>query len=425
MKFLVVGSGGREHAIAWKLRESPRVTEIFCAPGNPGTALVGENVDIPADDLEGLLSFALERGIDLTVVGPEAPLVNGLADRFEEAGLALMGPSAGAARLEGSKAFAKSFMKRRGIPTAAFQVFDSAEQAIEAVNRGRVDFPVVVKADGLAAGKGVFICRRPDEGLQAIDAIMRERRFGSAGDRMVIEECLEGPEASFMVFSDGTSVVPMPPSRDHKALLEGDRGPNTGGMGAYCADSILSEELQDEVMKEIILPTVRGIAEEGSPYRGILYAGLMLTTRGPKVLEFNVRLGDPEAQAVLPRMEADLAEVLLAVARGSLRDIRLSWRPEATVCVVVASGGYPDAYQKGLEITGLDLAGEDKETLVFHAGTSLQEGKLVTGGGRVLGVTSRAPTLEGAVIRAYEAVNKIYFPGMYYRRDIAVRGLRA
>ncbi|MDA2926359.1 phosphoribosylamine--glycine ligase [Acidobacteria bacterium AH-259-G07] len=424
MKVLVVGSGGREHAIAWKIKQSPQLDELYCAPGNAGIAELANRVSIPAEDIQSLLEFTISKQIDLTVVGPEAPLVAGIADRFQESGRLVAGPSQAAALLEGSKAFAKDFMKRQAIPTANYQIFDHADTAEAALKGSQFQFPVVVKADGLAAGKGVFVCPDLAESLRALNLIMRERKFGAAGERLVIEEFLEGEEASFMVFSDGVNVLPMVPSQDHKAIYEGDRGPNTGGMGAYSVDAILSGELRQRILDEIIYPTIRGMAEEGNPYRGVLYAGLMITPAGPKVLEFNVRFGDPEAQVVLPRLETDLLTILHAAAADNLQHTALSWKSNAVVCVVIASGGYPGSYEKGKEISGLDMASEEENTIVFHSGTALKDGKVVTHGGRVLGVTSLAPTLETAIIRAYEGVNKIHFERMYYRRDIASKGLK-
>lgn len=424
MKILVVGSGGREHALAWKLSLSPRVTRLYCVPGNAGTAQIAENVALAADDIENLCRFAATNQVDLTVVGPEAPLVAGIADRFRQAGLPIVGPSRQAARLEGSKAFSKDFLQRNGVPTAAYQIFEQPDSAEQALRSGRFEFPMVLKADGLAAGKGVFICRELQESLRAVNTIMREREFGKAGDRLIVEEYLQGEEASFMVFTDGTEVLSMAASQDHKAIYDGDQGPNTGGMGAYSIDAILSDTLRQQILDQIIYPTIRGMSREGNPYQGVLYAGLMLTREGPKVLEFNVRFGDPETQVVLPRLESDLAEVLLTLARGKLQGITLQWNRGAAVCVVLAARGYPGSYEKGKEITGLEMATEVEGTLVFHAGTARQDGKIVTSGGRVLGVTSQGRSLDEAIIQAYEGINKIHFEGMYYRRDIAARGLR-
>ena len=424
MKVLVVGSGGREHAIAWKIKQNPQLEQLYCAPGNAGTAQLANNVSIDAEDIEGLLDFVVSQQIDLTVVGPEGPLVAGIVDRFQQQGLRAAGPSRKASRLEGSKAFAKDFMKRHAIPTAGYQVFDQLETAESTLKGDALKFPVVLKADGLAAGKGVFICPDLAASLEALDCVMRERKFGASGDRLVIEEFLEGEEASFMVFSDGVNVLPMVPSQDHKAIYEGDQGPNTGGMGAYSIDAILSEKLRQKVLDEIIYPTIKCMAEEGNSYQGILYAGLMITPEGPKVLEFNVRFGDPETQVILPRMESDLLDLLYAMAEGNLEDVDIRWNKNAAVCVVIAAKGYPGSYEKGQEISGLDMAGEDENTIAFHAGTTLKDGKTVTNGGRVLGITAVAPTLQPAIMRAYEGVNKIHFEGMYCRRDIASKGLK-
>lgn len=424
MKILIVGAGGREHAIAWKIRQSPRLTQLFCAPGNAGTARLAENVPIPPEDIPSLLEFALARSIDLTVVGPEAPLVAGLVDDFQAAGLLAMGPTRLAARLEGSKAFAKNFMRKHGIPTAEYETYGEPTAAEADLKSGRYDFPVVVKADGLAAGKGVFICPDVSSALEAVGAIMRRKQFGAAGDLIVLEEFLQGEEVSFMVFSDGERYFPMVPSQDHKAVYDGDKGPNTGGMGAYSIDPILSESTREEVLRSIVAPTIAGMAAEGVPFRGVLYAGLMLTPAGPKVLEYNVRFGDPETQVVLPRLESDIVPVLEGVAKGDLRNVEVKWNDNAVVCIVIAASGYPGSYKKGNEISGLEMAREKKDVIVFHAGTVLLNGKAITSGGRVLGMTARAQSLEEAILRAYEGVNSVRFDSMYYRRDIAAKGLR-
>ncbi len=423
MKILLVGSGGREHTLAWKLSQSPRVDELYAAPGNAGISAVAKTVSITSDDLDGLLEFAHSHKIDLTIVGPEAPLVAGIADQFRDSGLAVFGPSSRAARLEGSKSFAKEFMARHQIPTAAFSVHDSAEEAEESLRSGRFSFPVVVKADGLAAGKGVFICRNLDQALEAVNTTMRARTLGPAGDRVVIEDCLQGEEASFMVLSDGINVTPLVPSQDHKQIFEGDTGPNTGGMGAYSMDGLLSETTQQEILDRIIHPTIQGMTAEGQPFQGVLFAGLMLTPEGPRVLEFNVRFGDPEAQVILPRLNSDLADLLEAATRGRLAETDVSWRRGACVCVVLASEGYPGSYPSGREIRGLDMAAEGDDILLFHAGTTFDDGRLLTSGGRVLGVVAQAASLGEAIAKSYEGVNKIYFDGMYCRRDIAAKGL--
>ena len=423
LKVLVIGSGGREHAITWKLAQSPMLDQLYCAPGNAGTAQAAQNIPISAEDIEGLCQFAHSNQVDLSVVGPEAPLVAGIVNRFQELGRPIVGPSRDAASLEGSKAFAKRFLEKHGIPTANYKAFDQADEAERALKRGEFPFPVVLKADGLAAGKGVFICHNMEESLQVVDEVMRQRKLGGAGEVLVIEEFLEGQETSFMVFSDGTHVLPMVPSQDHKAIYEGDCGPNTGGMGAYSIHTLLSESLREQILKEIINPTIRAMAQEGKMYQGILYAGLMLTPDGPRVLEFNVRFGDPETQVVLPLMESDLLQILNAVAQGNLQEISVHWRSKAAVCVVLASGGYPGSYEKGKEISGLEMADEIEDTVVFHAGTALNVGKVVSSGGRVLGITALADFLDAAIVRAYEGVNKIHFEGMHYRRDIAAKGL--
>ena len=423
MKVLVAGSGGREDALAWKIAQSPHATEIFCAPGNPGSARWAKNVSIQADDIEGLADFAVSQKIDLTVIGPEVPLAAGVTDRLEAMGCAVVGPCAEAARLEGSKAFAKEFMTRNGIPTADYRIHEDAGAALQDLGSGRLGFPLVVKADGLAAGKGVYICQTQEQGVEAIGEIMQERRFGTAGRQVVIEECLVGEEASFMVFSDGEHVVPMVPAQDHKAVYEDDRGPNTGGMGAYSWSEMLTPELQRTILESIIRPTIVGMAEGGHPYRGILYAGLMLTSQGPQVLEFNVRLGDPEAQVILPGLKSDLVEIGEAVARGNLQPLSVTWETGAVACVVLASEGYPGPFEKGYQIHGIEAAEALPQTVVFHAGTRLENGQLVTSGGRVLGVTARGSSLREAVDNCYQAVNEIRFQGMHYRKDIAAKGL--
>ncbi len=403
---------------------SGRVREIFCSPGNAGIAAAAKTRLLPKLTLQQLLDFAIDHGVDLAVVGPEASLVDGIGDLFRRAGVPLVGPSAEAARLEGSKAFAKDFMARHRIPTAAYRIFDEPSAAERALRSGFFDFPVVLKADGLAAGKGVLICADLEEAIGALDRIMIARQFGGAGDRLVVEEYLQGEEASFMVLADGAgNVVPMVPSQDHKQIFEGDRGPNTGGMGAYSMDGLLSPALRRRILDEIILPTVDGMNQEGRPFAGILYAGLMLTADGPQVLEYNVRFGDPEAQVILPRLRSDLATLLLQAARGDLASTQAEWTPEAAVCVVAAAKGYPGSYSKGQEISGLAQADRMENLVVFHAGTSQTDGRFVTSGGRVLGVTALAPSLDEAVRRAYSGLQEIQFDGIYYRRDIAYRRL--
>ncbi len=423
MKVLIVGSGGREHTLAWKIQQSPHLTKLYCAPGNPGTAKLGQNVPVSASDIEGLLQFARHGQIDLTVVGPEAPLVGGIVDRFEAAGLRVVGPSKGAARLEGSKVFAKDFMQRHGVPTARYQTYQEAGTAGQALRRGDYEFPVVIKADGLAAGKGVLICQDLAQSLAAIRLVMEERKFGEAGDRVVVEEFLEGEELSFMVFTDGNRILPMVPSQDHKAIYDGDKGPNTGGMGAYSVDWILRPDIRQQVMDDVIETTIWGMASEGHPFSGVLYAGLMLTTDGPRVLEFNVRFGDPETQVLLPRLDSDLLEIFWSIAQREVDLAEVKWREDATVCVVLAASGYPGSYENGIPIHGIEQAAAASKTEVFHAGTAMQDDVLVNSGGRVLGVSSRAPNLEQAIDQAYQGAEKIEFEGKYYRRDIGAKGL--
>ncbi len=422
MKVLVIGSGGREHALSWKLRESPQTEEIYCAPGNAGIAQEVECISADVSNLEQLLEVAKKVHADLTVVGPEAPLVAGIVDEFEKAELAIIGPAKAAAKLEGSKIFAKQFMQRHGIPTAKFVVAEHFEDAGKAL--AAFGFPVVVKADGLAAGKGVVVARARKEAEKALNEFMRQKTLGSAGERVVLEECLVGEEMSFIVLTDGRGILPLAPTRDHKPLLDDDQGPNTGGMGAYSDDSILDECLRDTILRRIVTPTLAGMAAEGSPYRGFLYCGLMLTEEGPKVLEYNVRLGDPEAQPILMRLRSDLMDLLLALREGQLAALEAHWSPNPAVCVVLASKGYPAKPEVGKEITGFAEAEAQPGVKIFHAGTEVQEGKLISTGGRVLGVTAIAEDLSAAAQRAYTSVSKIHFKGMHYRRDIGAKGLR-
>ncbi len=422
MKVLVIGSGGREHALVWKLAQSDKVEELYCAPGNPGMAGAAVTVDIGSDDIEGLKAFALETGIDLTVVGPEAPLVAGITDIFEEAGLLVAGPSAYAAQLEGSKSFAKDAMTRFGVPTSGYRVFDDPEAAKDYVRKSHRR--LVIKADGLAAGKGVLLCENPEESEAACAAVMEERAFGAAGDKLVAEEWLDGEEASFLVFSDGENIVAMPSSQDHKAIGEGDTGLNTGGMGAYSPAPVVTPEIEAKVMEQVIEPMIKGMAEEGHPFKGILYAGLMIDEAGELgVLEFNVRFGDPECQPLLMRLESDLADILLKMAQGRLDEAEVVWSERPTVCVVLASGGYPEAYETGKPISGLENTAGRDDVVVFHAGTKLDGDTLVTAGGRVLGVTALGDTVGEAIERAYEACERISWEGMYLRRDIGHRAL--
>ncbi len=427
MRVLVVGGGGREHALVWKIAQSKKVDRIYCAPGNAGIQDVqtsggrAENLLIKAEDVNGLLNAALERKVDLTVVGPEAPLTMGITDLFTENGLKVFGTSQSASELEGHKAFAKTLMKRYSIPTASFEIFSSASEA-QAYLR-EVGAPVVVKADGLAAGKGVILCENLQEAEDAVKRIMEERAFGDAGERVVIEELLRGEEASFIAFTDGETVLPMASSQDHKAILDHDKGPNTGGMGAYSPAPVVTGEISDRIMNEVMIPTVQAMGKEGRQYRGVLYAGLMIDDRGPRVLEFNCRFGDPETQPLLFRMKSDLVEILEAVVNGALAGKTIEWDPRPAVCVVMASKGYPGKYEKGVEITGIQDANALDDTYVFHAGTEIKDGRTVTAGGRVLGVTASGSDIREAVNAAYRAVEKINWNDAYYRRDIGQKAL--
>jgi len=414
MRVLVIGSGGREHALAWKIAQSPLVKKVFCAPGNAGTANVAENIDIPSDNVDALLQFATVTGIGLTIVGPEQPLVKGLVDSFEESGLRVFGPSQRAAEIEGSKVFCKDLMKKYGIPTARYESFDSPDQVKLFTKE---DEPVVVKASGLAAGKGVILCSNAEEARSAVQSIMQEKAFGNAGDQVVVEEFLTGQEVSLLAFTDGKTVLPLDSAQDHKAAFDGDKGPNTGGMGAYSPALVFTEELKQQVIDEIMIPTVRAMAKEGRYYRGILYAGLMLTESGPKVLEFNARFGDPETQPIMMRIKNDIVPIFEACIDGTLAKQSLQWRQEPTVCVVMAAKGYPSSYEKGKEISGLN-SDENRQAVVFHAGTKLENGKVLTNGGRVLGVTAMGSDINQAIKNAYSAVDKIKWDGIHYRKDI-------
>jgi phosphoribosylamine--glycine ligase len=425
MKVMIIGGGGREHALAWKISQSPLVDRIYCVPGNAGMARIGRCLDLPLaeDGFERVARFAENEGIDLTVVGPEAPLVSGIVDLFSERGLTIFGPSKEAAQIEDSKSFSKEFMLKRGIPTANGLSFDDPNDAIEHIRHKGA--PIVVKADGSsAAGKGAFVCRHVEQALEAVRLIMVDRIFGEAGDRVVVEEYLEGEEASFIVLTDGEAIVPLVTSQDHKPVYDGDQGPNTGGMGAYSPAPVITPQMQKTIMDEIIAPAIKGMKEEGRPYRGALYAGLMVTDDGPKVLEFNCRFGDPETQVILPRLESDLIPALLACIDGRLKDIELKWRDEAAVCVVLASGGYPGKYEKGKPISGIDRAESIGNVVVFHAGTAIKDGDLVTNGGRVVGVTALDGDIPSAIERAYKAVSMIHFDRMHYRKDIGQKALK-
>jgi phosphoribosylamine--glycine ligase len=418
MKVLIVGSGGREHALAWKIARSPRVTKVFCAPGNGGTRLVAENVPLADTDVAGLAEFAVRAKIDLTVVGPEMPLSLGLADEFEKRSLAVFGPSRKAAELESSKIFAKEFMARRRIPTGRFRVADSADQALAILRSGEFGYPVVVKADGLAAGKGVIICKTPEEAAAAVSAIMVERQFGEAGRRLLIEEFLRGQEVSFIVISDGAQALPLVTTMDHKAVFDGDEGPNTGGMGTISPSPFLTGLMFESVMRTIILPTIAGLREEGRLYKGALYAGLMLTEAGPQVLEFNCRFGDPETQPQMLRLESDLVEILVAAVGGDVLANEVRWNDNPAACVILASGGYPGTYEKGKAISGLEDVARTAGVTVFHGGTKFENRRYLTSGGRVLGVCAAERTLQETMVRIYGAAAWIRFDGEHYRRDI-------
>ncbi|MEQ8202039.1 MAG: phosphoribosylamine--glycine ligase, partial [Syntrophomonadaceae bacterium] len=417
MRVLVIGSGGREHALVWKLAQSPRVEQLYAAPGNPGIAAQAECINIKIDDIEGLRDFARQARIDLTVVGPEAPLVNGIVDAFRSAGLQIFGPTAAAARLEGSKVFAKNLFKKYGIPTARFEIFDDAAAArTYAGTYTEQGLSVVVKADGLAAGKGVVVAADQAEAEEAITSIMQEKSFGASGDRVVVEECLVGQELSFFALSDGKNFVPLLSAQDHKRVFDNDEGPNTGGMGAYTNPPLYTAELHQRIVAEVIQPTIAAMAEEGCPYTGVLYAGLMITAEGPKVLEYNARFGDPETQVLMPMIKSDLVPLLEGSARGDLAGYPVEIESGACVGVVMASGGYPASYQKGKIIRGLeDLA---PGTMVFHAGTALRDGCLVTDGGRVLAVVCRGGSIREAIDTVYREAAKVSFEDMHYRRDI-------
>lgn len=419
MRVLVVGGGGREHALIWKIRQSPRVKELYCAPGNAGIAQVAKCINIAAEDLDGLLEFALEKKIDLTVVGPEIPLTLGIVDRFQREGLRIFGPSQKAAEIEGSKAFSKELMAKYNIPTARYDVFTDSQKAKQYIEE--IAMPCVVKADGLAAGKGVIICQTKKEATAAVAEILVENKFGSAGSKVVIEEYLVGQEVSMLAFTDGKNVVPMVSAQDHKRVNDNDEGPNTGGMGAYSPAPVYTQEIHEVVLKDVLKATVQAMAQEGRHFQGILYAGLMLTEAGPKVLEFNARFGDPETQVVLPRLKTDLIDIIDAVIAGKLANIKVEWCSEAAVCVVMAAGGYPEKYEKGKIIAGLKDVPE--EIHVFHAGTKLDKDNIVTNGGRVLGVSALGRDIKEAIDKAYQGVRYINFEGAHYRKDIGAKAL--
>lgn len=424
MRILVVGGGGREHAIVWKLAQSPKVDKLYCAPGNAGIAQDAECIDIKAEDIEGLCTFAKEHQVDLAVIGPEVPLAMGIVDKMEAAGIRAFGPDKSCARLEASKAFTKDFLDRHSIPTAGYKEFTDKQQLLDAV--GIFGYPMVLKADGLAAGKGVVIAETEDDAKQAIEEMMGDRVFGSAGDKIVVEEFLTGVEASMLCFVDEHTIIPMESAQDYKRIFDGDKGPNTGGMGTYSPSLVFTPELEDRIRKEILDPTLKGFQEDGLAFKGVLFIGLMITKDGPKVIEFNNRFGDPEAQSVLSRLETDLCDIFMAVTENRLADVPVKWSDKKAVCVVLASGGYPGSYEKGKEITGLDKVDED--VVVFHAGTGSQHicdesscrSAVVTSGGRVLGVTATGSTHEEARQKAFDNVKRISFEGMQYRNDIGI-----
>ena len=423
MRVLIVGNGGREHALAWKIRQSPLVTDVYCAPGNAGIADVASCVPIDSSNIVEVADFAQTIKADLTVVGPELPMVLGIADEFVRRGLRIFSPSRGAAEIEGSKAFAREFMTRHKIPSPRYEVCPSLDDAAAFVARAPFGFPFVVKADGLAAGKGTLIVHDAAEGRAAVEEIMAGGKFGTAGARVVMEEFLEGEEVSFLVFSDGSRVVPMASAQDHKRALDGDKGPNTGGMGTVSPTTSLTLDGHKRIMQEVIVPTIAGLAAEGRRFQGVLFAGLMMTESGPKVLEFNARFGDPETQVIMARMRSDIVPILDQCAAGQLGDTRIEWSKEPAVCVVVASKGYPEAPETGKLISGLDALKDWKDVVVYHAATKREDGQLKTVGGRVLGVTALGANLEAAIARAYEAIGCIQFEGMTYRRDIGHRAL--
>jgi len=423
MKILVVGNGGREHALAWKIRQSPLVEELYCAPGNAGMAAIADIVPIETSSIVEIADFAQTIGADLTIVGPELPMVLGIADEFQRRGLTIFCPSRAAAELEGSKVFAREFMQRHDIPSPKFEICPSKEAAEAFVKKAPWGYPLVIKADGLASGKGTIVAADMAEAADAVAACMTDKKFGTAGAKVVMEEYLPGDEVSFLVFSDGTRVVPMVSVQDHKRVLDDDGGPNTGGMGTVSPSTHLSVEMHKQIMHEIVLPTIGGMSAEGRKYQGVLYAGLMITEEGPKVLEFNARFGDPETQVIVARMKSDIVPIFKGVAEGDLSEVKIEWAKDPAVCVVLAAKGYPGEVETGDEIRGLeDLQGE-ADIVVYHAATALQDGKIVTVGGRVLGVTALGFNLDAAVARAYEGVGRVSFDGMHYRRDIGKKAL--
>ena len=423
MKILVVGNGGREHALVWKIRQSPLVEDVYCAPGNAGVASIADCVPIETSNIIEVADFAQTIGADLTVVGPELPMVLGIADEFQRRGLAIFCPTRSAAEIEGSKAFARDFMTRHNIPSPRYAICASREEAEAALKKGALGYPLVLKVDGLAAGKGVSVVGNKAEAQAAVAEMMSDKKFGTAGAKLVMEEFLPGEEVSFLVFSDGARVVPMVSVQDHKRVGDGDEGPNTGGMGTVSPSTSLSLEMHKQIMQDIILPTVAGLSAEGRRYQGVLYAGLMITDKGPRVLEFNARFGDPETQVIMARMRSDIVPILQGVAEGQLKETKIDWAKEAAVCVVLAARGYPDSPETGHEIHGLGALEDDTDVMVFHAATNKRDDKVVTVGGRVLGVTALGASLDAAVQRAYQAVKKISFEGMHYRKDIGQKAL--
>ena len=421
MEVLVVGSGGREHALVWKIAQSPMVKKVYCAPGNPGISEVAECVDIDAENIEGLYNFALKKKIDLTVVGPEDVLVAGIVDRFKDGHLNIFGPNKRASVIEGSKVYAKTIMKKYGIPTADFKVFDDLKYAKKHIST--CDFPLVIKADGLAKGKGVFVCKTLKEADRHIDDIMKEKIFGYAGERIVIEGFLSGEEVSILAITDGKTIVPLSSVQDHKAVYEGDKGPNTGGMGAYSPVPFVTDDLQSSIEENILVPIVHALKKENRPYKGVIYAGLMITNAGPKVLEFNARFGDPETQVLLMRMKSDLVPLLLSTVKNNIEEVEIEWHDGVSVCVIMASKGYPDKYEKGLPVFGLEAVKSVTNVQVFHAGTAIKDGKVVTNGGRVLGVTILERDLGKAQKNVYEAIKKLSFDGAHYRKDIGTKAI--
>ena len=417
MKLLVVGGGGREHAIIRKLLESPKVGRIYCAPGNGGISCDAQCVDINAMDKDSMVTFAKQNGIDFAVVAPDDPLAAGMVDAMEEAGIPAFGPTANAAVIESSKVFSKNLMKQYGIPTAGYEVFDDSASAIAYIEQNNT-FPIVVKADGLALGKGVIIAENLQAAKDAVQSIMEDKIFGQSGNKIVVEEFITGPEVSVLAFTDGKTLKPMVSSKDHKRALDNDKGLNTGGMGTVSPNPYYTDEIAKECMDTIFLPTIAAMNQEGRPFKGCLYFGLMLTPNGPRVIEYNCRFGDPETQVVLPRLKSDLLEIMIAVRNECLSDVDIEWSDEAAACVVMASGGYPEKYEKGIEMTGLNENGQIEGATVYHAGTKKENGKFYTNGGRVLGVTATDTTLEGALKKAYNAVSKIHFEGAHYRTDI-------